>query len=112
MHSSEGKNRWVLRWRCQMAPTPRRGIWRLKTGGYFVTIRVTDPRTGKRYHHARAVRGANVTIERSGVNRRPAGFVKSGTKAVKRAVIASGSTRILKREGIRTLDVHLGRMSL
>ncbi len=31
-------------------------------GGYFVTVRVTDPRTGKRYHHARAVRGANVTI--------------------------------------------------
>jgi hypothetical protein len=45
-----------------VAPTPRRGIWRLKTDGYFVTVRVTDPRTGKRYHHAQAVRGANVTI--------------------------------------------------
>ena len=62
MRSSEGKSRWVLRWRYVMAPTPRRGIWRLKTGGYFVTVRVTDPRTGKRYHHARAVRGASVTI--------------------------------------------------
>jgi hypothetical protein len=62
MPSSGGKNRWVLRWRYVMAPTARRGIWRLKTGGYFVTVRVTDPRTGKRYHHARAVRGSNVTI--------------------------------------------------
>jgi hypothetical protein len=26
-----------------MAPTSRRGIWRLKDGGYFVRIRVTDP---------------------------------------------------------------------
>ena len=62
MHSSEGKNRWVQRWRYVMAPTSRRGIWRLRDGGYFVRVRVTDPRTGRRVQCARALRGANVTI--------------------------------------------------
>lgn len=62
MRSSEEKGRWVLRWRYLMAPTPRRGIWRLKAGGFFVRVRVTDVRTGKRYQCARALRGPNVTI--------------------------------------------------
>ena len=34
MPSSEGKNRWVTRWRYVMAPTSRPGTWRLKDGGY------------------------------------------------------------------------------
>ena len=54
MHSSEGKNQWVRRWRYVMAPTSRLGIWRLKDGGYFVRVRVTDPRTGRRVQCARA----------------------------------------------------------
>ncbi len=62
MRSSEVKNRWVRRWRYVMAPTPRPGIWRLKDGGYFVRVRVTDPRTGHRHQCARALRGSNVTI--------------------------------------------------
>lgn len=62
MHSSEEKSRWILRWRYLMEPTPRPGIWRLKDGGYFIRVRVTDPRTGRRYQCARALRGANVTI--------------------------------------------------
>jgi hypothetical protein len=62
MRSSEGKNRWVLRWRYLMAPTSRPGIWRLKDGGYFVRVRATDPRTGKRHQCARALRGAEATI--------------------------------------------------
>jgi hypothetical protein len=62
MRSSGEKGRWILRWRYVMMATPRRGIWRLKTGGFFVSVRVTDPRTGKRYHHARALRGTNITI--------------------------------------------------
>jgi hypothetical protein len=57
-----GEERWVHRWRYMMASTPRRGIWRLKDGGYFVRVRVTDSRTGRRYQCARALRGANVTI--------------------------------------------------
>ena len=62
MRSSEEKGRWVLRWRYLMAPTPRRGIWRLKAGGFLVRVRVTDVRTGKRYQCARTLRGPNVTI--------------------------------------------------
>lgn len=62
MHSSEGKNHWVRRWRYVMAPTSRPGIWRLKDGGYFVRVRVTDPRTGRRVQCARVLHGANITI--------------------------------------------------
>ena len=67
MHSSEGKNRWVRRWRYVMAPTSRPGIWRLKDGGYFVRVRVTDPRTGRRVQCARALRG----VERDDLGRHP-----------------------------------------
>jgi hypothetical protein len=62
MRSSEVKNRWVRRWRYVMAPTSRPGIWKLKDGGYFVRVRVTDPRTGHRVQCARALRGLTVTI--------------------------------------------------
>jgi hypothetical protein len=62
MPSSEENNQWVQRWRYTMAPTSRRGIWRLKDGGYFVRIRVTDPRTGRRLQCARVLRGTDVTL--------------------------------------------------
>jgi hypothetical protein len=62
MPSSEVKSRWMRRWRYVMAATSRRGIWRLKTGGFFVSVRVTDARTGKRYQCARALRDPSVTI--------------------------------------------------
>jgi hypothetical protein len=62
MHSSVGKNRWVRRWRYVMAPTARPGVWKLKDGGYFIRVRVTDPRTGRRVQCARALRGSSVTI--------------------------------------------------
>jgi hypothetical protein len=62
MPSSEAKNHWVRRWRYVMAPTSRPGIWRLKDGGYFVRVRVTDPRTGRRVQCARALRGMIVTM--------------------------------------------------
>lgn len=62
MPSSEGKNQWVRRWSYVMAPTSRPGIWKLKDGGYFVRVRVTDPRTGRRVQYARALRGLTVTI--------------------------------------------------
>jgi hypothetical protein len=62
MRSSVENNRWVRRWRYMMAPTSRRGIWKLKDGGYFVRVRVTDPRTGRRVQCARALRGLTVTI--------------------------------------------------
>lgn len=62
MRSSEEKNRWLKRWRYVMAPTSRKGVWKLKDGGYFVRVRVTDARTGRRHQCARALRGASVTI--------------------------------------------------
>jgi hypothetical protein len=45
-----------------MAPTARPGVWKLKDGGYFIRVRVTDPRTGRRVQCARALRGSSVTI--------------------------------------------------
>jgi hypothetical protein len=57
-----GEDPWVWRWRYLMAPTRRVGIWRPKTGGFFVSVRVTDSRTGKRQQCARALRDPNVTI--------------------------------------------------
>ncbi len=62
MPFSGENSRWVRRWRYLMAPTARRGIWKLKDGGYFVRIRVTDPRTGRRVQCARALRGTDVSI--------------------------------------------------
>ena len=62
MTRSSEANRWVRRWRYVMAPTSRPGIWRLKDGGFFVRVRVTDPRTGRRVQCARALRGLTVTI--------------------------------------------------
>jgi hypothetical protein len=62
MPSSEANNQWVRRWRYVMAPTSKRGIWRLREGGYFVRVRVTDPRTGRRIQCARVVRGPTVTL--------------------------------------------------
>jgi Phage integrase family len=63
MNSSEAATKWVTRWRCQMAPTPtRRGVWRLKGGGFLVRARVTDPRTGREYQIARTLRGPVVTL--------------------------------------------------
>jgi hypothetical protein len=52
----------VRRWRYVMAPTSCPGIWKLKDGGYFVRVRVTDPRTGRRGQCARALRVMTVTI--------------------------------------------------
>jgi hypothetical protein len=40
----------------------RRGVWRLKGGGYFVRARVTDPRTGREYQLSQILRGEHVTI--------------------------------------------------
>jgi hypothetical protein len=62
MHSSVEKSQWVRRWRYVMAPTSRPGIWKLKDGGYFIRVRVSDPRTGRRVQCARALRGLTVTI--------------------------------------------------
>ena len=69
MPSSEEKNRWVRRWRYLMGPTSRHGIWKLKDGGYFVRVRVTDPRTGRRVQCARALRGMTTASEGEGPHR-------------------------------------------
>jgi len=63
MHSSEAAAKWVTRWRYQLAKTAtRRGIWRLKGGGYLVRARVTDSRTGREYQISKTLRGPNVTL--------------------------------------------------
>jgi Phage integrase family len=63
MSSSEDTGRWVVRWRCEMAATSlRRGIWRLRGGGFFVRARVTDPRTGREYQLTRVLRGPHVAV--------------------------------------------------
>lgn len=62
MLSSEEKSRWVMQWRYEMAPTSRRGIWRLRTGGFFIRVRATDPRTGKRHQVTAILREPGVTM--------------------------------------------------
>ena len=63
MSSSESTGPWVIRWRVEMAAKPcRRGIWRLKGGGFFVRARVTDPRTGKEYQLSQVLRGERATM--------------------------------------------------
>lgn len=54
---------WVKRWRCEMAAKPtRRGIWRLKGGGFFVRARATDPRTGKEHQLTQTLRGERIRM--------------------------------------------------
>jgi hypothetical protein len=63
MSSSRDTAPWVVRWRCEMAAKPiRRGIWRLKGGGFFVRARVTDPRTGREYQLTHVLRGTHVPM--------------------------------------------------
>jgi hypothetical protein len=63
MHSSEATTKWVTRWRYQVAKTAtRRGIWKLKGGGYLVRARVTDSRTGREYQISKTLRGPHVTL--------------------------------------------------
>jgi len=46
-----------------MAAKPsRRGIWRLKGGGFFVRARATDPRTGKELQLSQTLRGERVAM--------------------------------------------------
>jgi hypothetical protein len=63
MSSSKDAGQWVVRWRCEMAAKPtRRGIWRLRGGGFFIRARVTDPRTGKEYQLTQVLRGVHVVM--------------------------------------------------
>jgi hypothetical protein len=63
MSSSESTGPWVIRWRIEMSAKPcRRGIWRLKGGGFFARARVTDARTGKEYQLSQILRGDRVTM--------------------------------------------------
>jgi hypothetical protein len=63
MRFSEASGPWTIRWRYEMAVKPtRRGIWRLKKGGFFVRARVTDPRTGKEHQISRTLTGERLTV--------------------------------------------------
>jgi hypothetical protein len=55
--------KWKTRWGYEMAATPtRRGIYRLKDGGYFVRARVTN-RLGKRREVSAVLRETKTTTE-------------------------------------------------
>jgi hypothetical protein len=63
MHSSKEKNRWVVRWRYVMAPTPRRGHLAAEDRRLLRQRASDRPADGQAVpSHARAVRGPNVTI--------------------------------------------------
>jgi hypothetical protein len=63
MSSSKDAGPWAVRWRCEMAAKPtRRGIWRLKGGGFFIRARVTDRRTGREYQLTQVLRGPHVVM--------------------------------------------------
>ena len=65
MHSSEGNSPWVTRWRYEMAAKAGRpGIWRLRGGGFFVRVRVSNPRTGKEHTSATALASALAAVPR------------------------------------------------
>jgi hypothetical protein len=62
MSSSEAV-RWVVRWKSEMsAKALRPGIWRLRTGGFFLRIRVTDPRTGREVERTKTLRDPTATL--------------------------------------------------
>jgi hypothetical protein len=63
MRSSGVSSQWVMRWRYEMAAkATRHGIWRLRGGGFFVRVRVTDPRTGKENQLTRVLKGEAVAL--------------------------------------------------
>jgi integrase len=41
------KTKWIKRWKCWVAPTKLRGVWKMKEGGHLVRARVIDPTTGR-----------------------------------------------------------------
>lgn len=52
---------WIKRWKYEIAETASAdGIWALKTGGYLVRARTTNPRTGKRHDVMRALPDAKL----------------------------------------------------
>jgi hypothetical protein len=55
---------WVTRWKYEIAAkASRRGIWKLKAGGFLIRCRVTDPRSGRESQAMRILRGEALTIE-------------------------------------------------
>lgn len=54
--------KWITRWKYEIADKPTRpGIYRLKTGGYLVRCKVTNPRSGARVELMRALRDASLS---------------------------------------------------
>lgn len=52
---------WVTRWRYEIATKPvRKGIWRLRQGGFLLRTRATDPRSGKEISLMRILRDASL----------------------------------------------------
>lgn len=54
--------KWITRWKYEIADKPTRpGIYRLKTGGYLVRCKVTNPRSGARVELMRALRDVTLS---------------------------------------------------
>lgn len=61
--SAAAASKWVQRWGYEMAATAsHRGIWKLRGGGFYIRVRVTDPRTRKPREHSRALREEGLTL--------------------------------------------------
>lgn len=61
MSSSEA--RWVMRWKTRMsAKALRPGIWRLQQGGFYLRLRVTEPRTGREVERTMTLRDPTMTV--------------------------------------------------
>lgn len=56
--------RWVTRWGYEMSPKPvRAGIYRLKSGGYYVRAKLTDKRSGRRREISAVLSDAKTVTE-------------------------------------------------
>lgn len=52
---------WVTRWKYEISESPiRPGIYRLKSGGFLIRFKVTNPKTGKQVENSRVLRGASI----------------------------------------------------
>lgn len=79
---------WTKRWGYEVQATSRKGVWRLRDGGYLVACRITDSRTGRRLPRSKVVRDAASVAEAA----RALDELRDEVRAV-----ASGKTRSTQR---------------
>jgi integrase len=83
----EKDGKWIMRWKCAIAPTPAKpGVWRRKEGGFLVRGRAVDRRTGKLREILRTVEG----VDASGAYR----FLQSEVEKVRSGEVSEKESRI------------------